>query len=333
MIVKLPFSDVRFTWSTDWHFTSVPPGRRTDDYAQALFDKVEFLRAITEKINGVHLCGADVFHHKKPSHPGNNLNLIIRLIHALYSFPTHKIYGSVGNHDLSWDRMESLPHQPLGILMASGVYHNLVADPVIFTNEDESVKVSVETWPYADEEITFQRIMRSSKNRPTGVNYRVGIVHAFGQPGNRGNLYDSEIIGYNELKDADYDFLLWGHDHSYKKTATVGNVTHVNFGALARAAYDIDEVDRDVLCGVMSFGKEGIKYQEKKIPVKPLDMIFTIADKAMDKVSKSDDVKKFFSEMDAAVDGIESADPRTVLRALCPDDSKLVGLVEELCGL
>jgi DNA repair exonuclease SbcCD nuclease subunit len=333
MLLRLPYPDVRFTWSTDWHFSTVPPGRRADDYCQALFDKLEFIRETTEQLHAVHLCGADVFHHKKPTHPGNSFNLIVRLLHMMHRFPTSMIYGSVGNHDLSWDRMDSLPHQPLGLLIAAGVYHDLTADPIIFTNEDDTVRVLVESWPYDDEEATFQRILKSSKVRPAGIDYRIGIVHAFGQPGNRGNLYDSAIIGYNELKDVDYDFLLWGHDHSYKKTVTVGNVTHVNFGALARAAYNFDEVNRKVLLGVMAFSKEGIKYKEKEIPVKPLELVFSTADKGMDKVVKSDAVKNFFSDMDEAVSGIESIDPRTVLRSLCPEDTKLVAFTEELCGL
>jgi DNA repair exonuclease SbcCD nuclease subunit len=333
MQITLSHPEVRFTWTTDWHFSTVPPGRRADDYAQALFDKVEFVRALTEKIKGVNLCGADVFHHKKPGHPGNNINLIIRLLQTLRRFPTGRIYGAIGNHDLSWDRVESLPHQPLGLLIAAGVYHDLTVEPIVFTNEDNTVRVLVEAFPYANEEMTYQAILRSSKNRPPNINYRVGVIHAFGQPGNRGNHYDSEIIGYNELKDTDYDFLLWGHDHSYKKTCTVGNVTHVNFGALARAAYDIDEVDRQVLCGVLAFTTEGIKYQEKEIPVKPLALVFSKSDKGMDKVGKSQEVKEFFSSMDEQVDGIQSIDPRTILRTLCPEDTKLVSLVEELCGL
>lgn len=336
MLVKLPFPEVRFTYTTDWHFSVQPPGRRADDYQAALFTKLEFQRELTEKLHGVGLCGADVFHHKKPTHPGNTIDLIIRLIRALRRFPTGCVYGSVGNHDLSWDRMASLPHQPLGILIAAHAYYNLNEAPVIFTNDDETVKVQVETFPYlpfANEQKTLETILERGKTRPAGVDYRVGIVHAFGQPGNRGNLYDSDIIGYNELKDAEYDFLLWGHDHSRKKTVTVGNVTHVHLGAMARAAYDIDEVDRPVSIGVLSFSKEGMKFLEKPIPVRPLDLVFSVADKGMDKVIKSDAVKEFFSSMDEQVDGIESADPRTVLRALCPDDSGLVSLVEELCGL
>jgi hypothetical protein len=229
--------------------------------------------------------------------------------------------------------MASLPHQPLGILIAARAYYNLNESPVVFTNEDETVKVQVETFPYTNEERTFQMIMERGKTRPAGIDYRVGIVHAFGQPGNRGNLYDSAIIGYNEVKNTEYDFLLWGHDHSRKPTVTVGNVTHVHLGSMARAAFDIDEVDRPVSIGVLAFSKEGMKFQEKQIPVKPLELVFSTSDKGMDKVTKSDAVQDFFASMDEQVDGIESADPWAVLRALCPEDPGLVDFVgKDLCG-
>jgi DNA repair exonuclease SbcCD nuclease subunit len=333
MLVKLPFPEVRFVYTTDWHFSNQPPGRRADDYRAALFAKLEFIRELTEKVHGVGLCGGDVFDQKNPKHPGNTIDLIIQLIHGLRRFPTGRVYGAIGNHDISWDRMASLPHQPLGVLVASRAYYDLNEEPIIFTNEDETVRVQVETFPYADEETTVASILERSKIRPAGIDYRVGIVHAYGQPGNRGNLYDSAIIGYNELKDVEYDFLLWGHDHSRKKTVTVGNVTHVHQGSLARAAFNLDEVDRPVIAAVLAFSKEGIKFQEKTIPVKALDLVFSSSDKGMERVSKSDEVKEFFSSMDEQVGGIESVEPRAVIRALCPDDSNLVEKVYELCGI
>ena len=331
MIVKLPHPEVRLVWTTDWHFSDTPPGRRADDYRAAMFAKLEFTRELTERVHGVAITGADVFHRKHPKE--NSVNLIISLIHALRRFPTGCVYGGVGNHDISWDRMASLPHQPLGVLIASQAYHNLIEDPVIFTNEDESVRVQVEAFPYDDELVTLERILESGKKRPAGIDYRIGIVHQFGTPGNRSNLYDSVKIGYNELKDVEYDFLFWGHDHSRKKTMTVGNVTHINVGSMARAAFAYDEVERPVVAVILALGKDGVKLQEKAIPVKSLDLAFSKADKGMEGVRKTSGVTEFFSDMDQAVDGIESADPRAVLKALCPEDSKLVQLVEELCGL
>jgi hypothetical protein len=34
-------------------------------------------------------------------------------------------------------------------------------------------------------------------------------------------LFGEPTLGYNQLKDVDFDFLLWGHDHSRKETEQV----------------------------------------------------------------------------------------------------------------
>jgi len=331
-VVKLPNANVNLCWTTDWHFSDIAPGRRKDDYCGALLRKLEFVRETTEKIKGAALCGGDVFHIKNPISPANSFNLLIHLLHSLRRFPFGCVFGAIGNHDLYFDRMESLPNQPLGLLIAAGVYHNLVNNPILFTNEMETVKVLVETFPYAEGEETLARIKAAGACRPPDAQYRIGIVHAFGTPGNRGTMFGTPKIGYNEVKDVEFDFLLWGHDHARIETETVGNVTHINLGSMARAAFDYDEIDRPVVAALLSFSPEGIKYKEKAIPVTPLEIAFTSADKGMERVPKSDAVTDFFSEMDMAVDGIESSNPRDVLKKLC-NEPKLLNLALELCGL
>ena len=139
--LRNPKNRVNLIWTTDWHFSDIPPGRRKDDYRNALLDKLPLVRSLTERLNGVALCGGDVFHNKPPRHAGNSLRLIIDLINALRRFPQGCVFGSIGNHDISFDRMDSLPRQPLGLLIEVGAYHDLNREPMVFTNQDESVKV------------------------------------------------------------------------------------------------------------------------------------------------------------------------------------------------
>jgi DNA repair exonuclease SbcCD nuclease subunit len=335
MKIKLddPKNRINLVWTTDWHFSDVPPGRRRDDYRLALLDKLAFVRNLVEKLHGAALCGGDVFHHKKPQHPGNNLRVIIDLIRALQKFPQERVFGAVGNHDISFDRMESLPRQPLGLLMEVGAYHNLNKEPVIFTNQDESVKVSVETFPYAEGAETIQNIHNAGPRQP-GVNFRIGIVHAYGHVGDAGSMFGTRTIGYNELDGNDFDILLWGHDHSRHGVDEVGKTTHVNLGSMARAALSWDEIDRPVVAAILSFQPDGsFQYGEKNIPVKPIEQVFAAADKGVEQVAKSEEITNFFADMDEAVQGIEVNDPRAVIKELCKDDPKLESLILEICEL
>jgi DNA repair exonuclease SbcCD nuclease subunit len=328
-VVKLQHARVNFVYSTDWHLSTKPPGRRQDDYMAAIFRKLMFIRDLTLKLKGVSLCGGDVFHVKNPKSPANGFELLIALFRLLREFP---VYGSVGNHDLTYDRMDTLPNQPLGLLIAAGVYHNLNDEPVLFVNEDETIKVLVETFPYEHGAEALARLLSTGK-RPDGITHRIAVVHAYGEPGNGGGMF-GEAIGYNQIKHLDYDFMLWGHDHSRHETIEIGNITHINLGSLARAAYDYDEIDRPVVATVLSFAADGIRYREVEVPTTPLNIAFVTADKAVVDIAKSDELKEFFAVMDEQVGDIESTDPLEVLTALCPDDEpKLLIRVKELCEL
>jgi DNA repair exonuclease SbcCD nuclease subunit len=328
-----PKNRVNLVWTTDWHFSDVPPGRRRDDYRRALLDKLEFVRTMTERLHGAALCGGDVFHNKKPHHNGNSLRLIIDLINSLRRFPHGRVFGSIGNHDIQYDRMDSLPRQPLGLLIAVGAYHDLNREEMLFVNQDESVKVSVETFPYAEGDETIMHIMNAPPRQP-GVKYRVGIVHAYGHSGDAGSMFGTRTIGYNELDGNDFDILLWGHDHSRHGVDECGKTTHVNLGSMARAAFNYDELDRPVVASILSFQPDGTwQYGEKPIPVRPIEQVFAAADKGVETVAKSEEIADFFAGMDEAVSGIEVSDPRAVIHELCGDDAKLESLIIEVCDL
>jgi DNA repair exonuclease SbcCD nuclease subunit len=328
-----PKNRVNLVWTTDWHFSDIPPGRRKDDYRAALINKLTFVRGLVEKLNGAALCGGDVFHHKEPRHAGNSLRLIIELIGALRRFPQECVYGSVGNHDLKFDRMDSLPRQPFGLLIEVGAYHDLNREIMVFTNNDESCKVSVETFPYAEGDETIKNILNAGPRMP-GITRRIGIVHAYGHPGNASDIFGTRSIGYNELKGTDFDVMLWGHDHSRHGVEEVENTTHINLGSMARAAYTYDELDRPVVAAILSFQADGsFQYGEKPIPVKPLEIAFAAADKGVETVAKSEEITSFFTEMDEAVSGIETNDPRDVIKELCGGDYVLESLLLELCDL
>jgi DNA repair exonuclease SbcCD nuclease subunit len=331
--VLLPTEKINFVYSTDWHFSDRPPGRRRDNYKTAILEKIHFIRSIAQQYEAVGLCGGDVFHLKNPKHPANSLSLVVDILHALRQFPLFTVFGSIGNHDLSFDRMESLSNQPLGLLIATGVYHDLNTEPVLFFNKDRSFSVLVETFPYENNGAnTLKRILEAPV-RPAEATYRIGIVHQYGAPGNRGDMWGTPIIGYNEVQNCDYDILLWGHDHSRKETVTVGNTTHVNLGSLARAALPTDEDGHPVVATLLSFTKEGAyRPHEIPIPIRPLETVFAAADKGMDNVGNSEEVSDFFQNMDTSIEKMDSVDPREVLKLLCSEDPETLNFTLELCN-
>jgi len=338
LIIKLDHPSVNLVYTTDWHLTDIPPGKRQDDYRQAVMNKIRFHSALCHKLHGIGLCGGDVFHVKHPRSRANTHSLVEETIETLKTFPLQTVFGTVGNHDIQFDRLDTLPGQPLGVVIRSGAYHNLAEQPIIFKNADESVRVLVESVGYCGTLGALKWLHEngnptSSPRITLDVNYRVAIMHAYSKAGDRTNLYTEPVIGYNELAELDFDIILWGHDHSRKETETVGNVTHVNLGSLARAAFSSDEIDRPVCATIISFGDAGIKMKEKHVPVQPLEIAFKAADRATEKVRKQEAVTNFFTAMDEAVSDIESSDPKEVLEQLCPDNKPVLDTAIEMCEL
>lgn len=332
-IVKSEHNFCNLTFTTDWHLSAVPPGRRADDYQSAILDKLRFVSDITHRIGGISICGGDVFHIKGARHSANSLGMLVGVLRTLRLFPTGMVYGAVGNHDLAvGERMDSLSGQPLGLLIAAGAYYNLSDEPALFVNSTNSIAVQVESFPYDRAEGTLARILAS--RRHPDAKYHVGIVHAYGGPGPGSTYFGEKSIGYDEVAGSDFDFLLWGHDHSREETVKVGNVTHIRLGSLSRAALDTDQTERPVAIAVLSFPEEGeVKVKEIPVPVKPLEQAFVVADQVVRKVEKSEEMKQFFAKMDEAVEGVETSDPAEALRMLCPDDPPLLALAKDLCGL
>jgi DNA repair exonuclease SbcCD nuclease subunit len=330
--ITLPFEKVNFVFTTDWHLSDVAPGRRAGSYASDILGKIAFVGELAHKMEAVSLCGGDVFHAKSARSYGNTFSLVSRLIRILDQYPRNTVYGTHGNHDLWMDRTDSLPLQPFGVLTSSGVFEDISdRGGVIFENASGSVRVQVDAYPYADDMVTLDRVLNAAP-REAQVNYRVVLMHQYGNPGNQGSLHGLPTIGYNQMAESDYDMALWGHDHSRADTVTVGNTTHIRLGSLSRASLSMDEVDRPVNAAVISFSADRVRLKEVPVPVNPLEISFAAADNEVERARKTDEVVEFFQEMDVAVDSIESTDAEHVLRDLCPkDEPKVLDMAVQYC--
>ena len=331
IVIKLPWEKVTFTWITDIHLSSIPPGKRSENYEDNIFSKLEFVRDLAVSRNAINLCGGDIFHVKGSKSHANSLRMINRLIALIKTYPLGKWFSAIGNHDIQYDRMDTVPNQPIGVLIESDVCHALNFQPVIFTNQDESVKVLVESFDYAGGAETHAAIKASGK-RPEGVDYRIGVIHASGVPGDSRESFGEWMIGYNHLQHEDFDLMLWGHDHGRLETMRCGNITHIHLGALSRAALTETEVTRKISVPVLSFTAEKAGIKEVEIPVLPPEQIFRKEDKVIEKIDEDNtEVKKFFSAMNESVDGITSENPIEIIETLCESDKVLSSLVKDLC--
>lgn len=314
-------SKVNLVWATDLHISALPPGRRRDNYREAIFNKLYFWKAITAKVQGVAICGGDVFHVKQPKHASNPISLAIDTALVFSEFPTGSMYGVVGNHDVREDNKATLPDQPLNVAISTGAYTDLAEHPTVFSAED-GTSVAVVGFDYTEDcDALLQQIMAVKK--PKEVDYMVGIIHGHSGPGGRSAYFGTPQLGFNEFQDCQYDALCWGHDHGRHEPVKTGNTWHIHPGSLSRAALSNDEVDRPIMLAVLSFSEAGIRIREVEVPTASLALAFHTADRKVSSVSKQADIQEFFAEVDAAVSEVESDDPMDILNTLCDDPSVL----------
>ena len=332
--IRLDVDVIRAVFTTDWHLTDQPPGRRTKSYREEILAKIRFAIDYANRIKAISLCGGDVYHAKNAKNfAANSHALQTRLEEELHRAYLGTVFGVHGNHDIWCDRVDSIPTQPLGALVASGAFTDISTESVIFENRDGSMRVQVDAYPYSSDDIaTLDRVLNAPP-REVGVAYRVVLMHQYGDPGDSPSLFGHPTIGWNRMAESDYDLALWGHDHSREEPVQVGNCTHIRLGSLSRASLATDEVDRPINAAVFAFLPDQLQFKELPLPAKPLEVAFARAAIAVEKVQESNDVTEFFEEMDAQVSGIESTNPREVVVNLCAGDKELEDCTLELCGL
>jgi predicted phosphodiesterase len=334
---------VNLVFFTDVHLAAKAPGRRRGTFCEEILGKLQWCSELTKMVKGTGICGGDFYHIKNPKSDSNPTWLTNRAMGILQGFPTGRIYGPAGNHDITGDNLETLPHQPLGTLMQSGAYHDLGYQPVIFTTAS-GLRVQVDAYDYEDGAKVLEKIkaVRGDKDAfadnmlnwdECPYHYRVAVVHAFNKRGKSELMFGSDFaIGHDDLSGTDYDVFLWGHDHARKGIIENGPQWHVQLGSLARAALAGDEVDREITAGVISFSREGVKIVEKPVPVKSLEMAFHTADIAVEKVDKRDDVAAFLQELESHAQAVDSEDPLEILATLTTETA-IIETIKEVCEL
>ncbi len=342
---------ITLLYITDLHLSDIPPGRRADNYKASIFDKLKYVRNRAHELNADVLCGGDWFHYKNPKAVGNPLSLIEESIREARAFPNGRIIGNVGNHDIQFDRMDTLSGQPLGLMMAAGVYDNVVTKPLTLKKGD--VVVVIKSFPYTDnnEQLlewvkAYRRTATLSQLDQESQVYSVGVLHAYGHPepkyaalGMSGISYDP--IGYDALAGTDFDVILWGHDHRPRRSVQVGGIWHVAPGSLARAAFENDLRDRPIRMANLQFSKNSLTVAEESIPAKPFSAVFQAADKdaiavaatAADQNSRGvPDMDSYLAEVDSSVGTVDASDSAAVLKSLA-DDGRVLDAALEVCGL
>ena len=331
--IHLPHKDkVNLVMITDVHLAAKPPGRRKSTYQDEILGKLRWCADLTTTIQGIGICGGDLFHVKNPKSDSNPHSLVTSVIAALQEFPQGGILGVIGNHDVTGDNMQTIPLQPIGALIQAGVYASLSS---VILEASNGLRVRVDGFDYENGPSLLDFIRETGTlDSEKDWDYRIAVVHAFNQPGKSGMLYDKDfVLGWDDLDGLGYDAFFWGHDHIRKGIhQTEAGVYHVQLGSLARAALSKDEVNRPVSAAIISCSKDGLLVTEREVPVLPLELAFHTADVAVAKTDSRADVVSFLSDLDQHAKAVDSDDPVDQLLTLT-EDPAIIQTIKEVCEL
>lgn len=267
-------SSINLVWRTDVHLSDRAPSSRTDDWADAVFDKLGQVRDLAREVNAAAIIdGGDFFHIKSP---GRNSHALVHRTaehHSTYPCP---VYCTPGNHDSVYGDYTFLPQQPLGVLYSTGVYkrlydeHEAVFRPVLHGGE---VTVRVVGIPYHGTSYDMERFTSIVKG---DEDILICVAHVLASH-KGGTMFEGEdIIKYADLVDTAPDVYLFGHWHKNQGVEEIGGKQFVNIGSLTRGSLSQDNLDRVPAAAVLRCTEKGVEIEVKPLNVRPAVEVFDV---------------------------------------------------------
>lgn len=252
----------------DIHLADNSPASRKEGYLDEVLGLLWQTVDLAKEHEAVAVWAGDVFHLKTPGR--NSFKMVNEVIDVIKAHP-RELYIVPGNHDLTHDRLDSIPSQPLGMLYQAGAVngsglamyndgHTVYGVPWLQRFTDEAVEASLADFrnEYSEEHwlvVTHAPLYPPGKELP----YEFYDTHKWAAAmGNRGSVF-------------------YGHVHNPHGVYEVDGVQFCNNGALSRGSLDESNLSRDVVATMWS----SVNGQFRNLPLnyKPSAEIFRMEEK------------------------------------------------------
>ena len=268
---------VNIVTAADFHFCDRPPSSRLDDFAEALFRKLDQIIALCLKVEAeALLIPGDLFHIKTASK--NSHWLVQRLINRFKALQAKgcQVIAIAGNHDLSYLNLETLEKQPFGTLVISGALTLLtkthawgIPEVVI---QKKGLKVRFVGISCGEEDSdALEGLDFKKKNE----DYLICMSHVFASP-LRSTIFGSQILGYQDMLALEPDIFVFGHLHKDQGVKSFNGKHFVNVGAVSRGTIGEDDVGRKPKISLISLNKKSVKITPINLKVAPADEVFNL---------------------------------------------------------
>lgn len=246
----------------DLHLDSTTPSSRVDDYSDTSISKLYSLKNIclVKSIKCVVFLG-DIFN--KHDQSNTYLNKVLKVFKS-FKDDNISLYTVVGNHDLSFERMDTLSRSPLQMLFTTGLLNHLDQEVL----DTGSYLVTLKGLDYPDSPVSVSELDLHTK-----VNVLCAhrfFNYAYNDPH---NLSTDDCISLG------YQVYAMGHDHIQYDVENYRSFLVVRPGSFMRTSSHAYNLSRNVSVDIIEF--QGTEDQPRLIPirenlsVKPASEVFS----------------------------------------------------------
>jgi hypothetical protein len=254
--------------TNDWHLTARPPMSRTDDYITELLGLLDQIGKVADHVKADAIAVAGDFFHLKGQVP-------YWLLWHIWDWCRQRtVVGIPGNHDLTHNRLASLPDTVLGFLIRAGVVID-VSTGAFYTGGAGFEDVAIYGVPFPD---AFELAAWQAKAREVPLSSPRSLVmgHCFATP-EGGDHFGEPVLRYRDLAALPFDAFHFGHDHSDRGVQIVEGKPFINLGALARGTRSKEDITRDVKCAIATFAVgQPVGVLQVKLDAKPAHELFDL---------------------------------------------------------
>lgn len=255
---------IAFLFRTDVHVSEKNPASWKGDYPSEIWSNLVQIGDLARKhdVKAV-LDGGDYFHVKAPTKNSHGVVEKTTRIHRDYPCP---VYSIEGNHDITYNNLDTVPRQPIGVLYATMVFQHL--REVVF--EEAGLKVRVVGFPYSP----FRTVKElTSIRKQPGDTHLIAVVHqlaGYQPPASVEDFFGEPVFSYEDLVVNDGpDAYLFGHWHKDQGSVEIEGVHFVNFGAVSRGSLVRENIERTPKVALLEITEKGV--QVTGIPLQVAD--------------------------------------------------------------
>ena len=288
-------SRVAFIFRTDVHVSDRSPASWKGDYSAEIWNSLKQIGELARQ----HECqavldGGDYFNVKAAS---RNTHYIVAKSAVVHQDYPCDVWGVAGNHDISYNNLETLERQPLGVLFASSTFRLL--DNKVF--ESDGLRVRVVGVPYSP----FRKLeeLKAIVKQP-GDTHLIAVVHALAgenPPPSVEDFFGEPVFKYADLITPDGpDCWCFGHWHKDQGIVHLQGRTFVNQGAVSRGALVRENLERIPKVALIEAVPDGLQVTPIPLDVLPASEVFDLERKERQE-SQSTNIDEFVQKLHADV--------------------------------